>query len=64
MPGITYERIVAEDGVFWPCPTEDHPGTPRLFHGRFATEDGRARFHPVEHRAAGRGAGRRLPALF
>ena len=30
-PGITYERIDAEQGVFWPCPTEDHPGTPRLF---------------------------------
>jgi assimilatory nitrate reductase catalytic subunit len=48
--GITYERIDAERGVFWPCPTEDHPGTPRLFTERFATPDGRARFHPVEHR--------------
>ncbi len=27
--GITYERIEEEYGVFWPCPTEDHPGTPR-----------------------------------
>ena len=40
-----------EDGVFWPCPSEDHPGTPRLFLDRFATADGRARFHPVEFRA-------------
>ena len=48
--GITYERIEAEHGVFWPCPAEDHPGTPRLFTERFATPDGRARFHPVEHR--------------
>ena len=24
--GISYERIEAEQGVFWPCPTEDHPG--------------------------------------
>ncbi|MFI2504803.1 molybdopterin oxidoreductase family protein [Streptomyces sp. NPDC018972] len=29
-----------------------HPGTPRLFLDRFATEDGRARFAPVSHRAA------------
>ena len=29
--GITWERLEAEDGVFWPCPSEDHPGTPRLF---------------------------------
>ena len=49
--GVTWERIVAEDGVFWPCPTEDHPGTPRPFLDRFATESGRARFHRVEHRA-------------
>ncbi len=26
--GITYERIRAERGVFWPCPAPDHPGTP------------------------------------
>ena len=50
--GITYERIDREDGVFWPCPTEDHPGSPRLFLDRFATEDGRARFHPVDYRSA------------
>jgi assimilatory nitrate reductase catalytic subunit len=48
--GITYERIDAEDGVFWPCPEVGHPGTPRLFHDRFPTEDGRARFIDVEHR--------------
>ncbi|MER5277451.1 molybdopterin oxidoreductase family protein [Streptomyces sp. NPDC002809] len=48
--GITYERIAAEDGVFWPCPDTEHAGTPRLFLDRFATEDGRARFVPVTHR--------------
>ncbi|MEW2395836.1 molybdopterin oxidoreductase family protein [Streptomyces sp. NPDC046862] len=31
--------------------TAVHPGTPRLFLDRFATEDGRARFVPVSHRA-------------
>ncbi|MGN6606270.1 MAG: molybdopterin oxidoreductase family protein [Jatrophihabitans sp.] len=50
--GITHERIAAEDGVFWPCPSDDHPGTPRMFLDRFATPDGRARFHAVEHREA------------
>jgi assimilatory nitrate reductase catalytic subunit len=49
--GITYERIVAEQGVFWPCPSETHPGTPRMFLDGFATVDGRARFVAVEHRA-------------
>ncbi|MYT24472.1 molybdopterin-dependent oxidoreductase, partial [Streptomyces sp. SID7760] len=51
--GISYARIEAENGVFWPCPDEDHAGTPRLFLDRFATEDGRARFAPVTHREAG-----------
>ncbi len=50
--GITWERIEAEDGVFWPCPEETHLGTPRLFLERFATEDGRAQFHAVAHRDA------------
>ncbi|MEU9040973.1 MULTISPECIES: molybdopterin oxidoreductase family protein [unclassified Kitasatospora] len=50
--GVSYARIVAEDGVFWPCPSEDHPGTPRLFLDRFATPDGRARFAAVTHRPA------------
>ncbi|MEE6305824.1 molybdopterin oxidoreductase family protein [Plantactinospora veratri] len=49
--GITWERIDAEEGVFWPCPAEDGPGTPRMFADGFPTPDGRARFLPVEHRA-------------
>ncbi|MFB7181237.1 molybdopterin oxidoreductase family protein [Streptomyces sp. NPDC056257] len=49
--GITYARIEAEQGVFWPCP-EGSAGTERLFLDRFATEDGRARFVPVSHRDA------------
>ncbi|WP_405780978.1 molybdopterin oxidoreductase family protein [Streptomyces sp. NBC_00859] len=48
--GISYRRIAEADGVFWPCPDPAHPGTPRLFLDRFATDDGRARFVPVSHR--------------
>lgn len=47
--GITWEKIDAQGGVFWPCPTEDHPGTPRLFTERFAHPDGKARMSAVEH---------------
>jgi assimilatory nitrate reductase catalytic subunit len=50
--GITYARILAEDGVFWPCPSESHPGSTRIFQERFPTADGRARFHSVEHHGA------------
>jgi assimilatory nitrate reductase catalytic subunit len=49
--GITYDRLRAGETLFWPCPAEAHPGTPRLFLDRFATEDGRARFHVVQHAA-------------
>jgi assimilatory nitrate reductase catalytic subunit len=49
--GITYEKIEENHGVFWPCPSLEHPGTPRLFEGgRFHHPDGRARFHAVAYR--------------
>ncbi|MEU4789707.1 molybdopterin oxidoreductase family protein [Micromonospora tulbaghiae] len=50
--GITWDRIEADTGVFWPCPDRDGPDTPRLFTDRFPTPDGRARFHAVTHRPA------------
>jgi assimilatory nitrate reductase catalytic subunit len=59
--GISYERIAAEDGVFWPCPDPNHSGTQRLFESRFPTEDGRARFHPVEHRGPAEQPDRQYP---
>ena len=33
--GMTYERIEREHGLRWPCPSEDHPGTPILHVGKF-----------------------------
>ncbi len=49
--GITWERVVSEQGVFWPCPEEGHPGTPRLFEGgQFHHPDGKARFLPTPWR--------------
>jgi assimilatory nitrate reductase catalytic subunit len=50
--GLTLERIGQDEGLFWPCPSDGHPGTPRVFLEAFATDDGRARFHPVEHHAS------------
>ncbi len=44
--GITWERC-EEEGVQWPAPTLDHPGTPFLHKdGRFAR--GRGRFEPAD----------------
>jgi assimilatory nitrate reductase catalytic subunit len=59
--GITYERIDAEDGVFWPCPERAHPGTPRLFSDRFFTPSGRARFHAVAHQPPAEDRGAEFP---
>jgi assimilatory nitrate reductase catalytic subunit len=50
--GINYEKIEANNGIFWPCPTEDHPGTPRLFEEKFCHPDGKAKFHAVEYSGA------------
>lgn len=51
--GITWDRIDREDGVFWPCPSPDHPGTPRLYErGRFGHPDGKAHLYPIEWRPA------------
>jgi assimilatory nitrate reductase catalytic subunit len=49
--GITYEKIDKQQGVFWPCPDLDHPGTPRLFEDKqFYTPDKKAHFNAVEYR--------------
>ena len=58
--GITYEKIEQQFGVCWPCPSDDHPGTPRLFEpgswnpiargaGPFYFPDGKARFNVAEY---------------
>jgi assimilatory nitrate reductase catalytic subunit len=46
--GISWERLDAGEELYWPCPSQDHPGTPRLFADRFSTIDGLARFTAVE----------------
>ena len=43
--GLTYDRIDAE-GIHWPCPTSDHPGTP-ILHGQQFTR-GLGKFHAIE----------------
>lgn len=45
--GIRHERL-GTDGIQWPCPSPDHPGTPVLHTERFAR--GRGRFFAVGYR--------------
>ena len=63
--GMSYARLDALGGLQWPCPDEDHPGTP-LLHARLWADDpaerGRARaVHAGRARAAGGHAHRRVP---
>ena len=44
--GITYERI-EDEGIQWPCPTKEHPGTKYLH--KEAIARGRGLFFPVEY---------------
>jgi len=54
--GISWEKIERQQGVFWPCTSEEHTGTPRLFepgswnvvargNGPFYFPDGKARMN-------------------
>lgn len=45
--GITYTRLGTQ-GLQWPCPSEEHPGTPILHVNGFAR--GRGKFTPCEFR--------------
>jgi formate dehydrogenase alpha subunit len=44
--GMNYDRIEGE-GLQWPCPTAEHPGTKYLFEEGFNREGGKALFTPV-----------------
>jgi predicted molibdopterin-dependent oxidoreductase YjgC len=46
--GMTYERL-GLDGLMWPCPEPDHPGTPYLHEAGFLRPGGKGRFHPVTY---------------
>ncbi len=46
--GVTYPRLEGE-GIQWPCPTPQHPGTPYLHKdGRFTR--GKGLFHAIEYK--------------
>ena len=44
--GISYERIQHE-GIHWPCPTAEHPGTPILHRDQFTR--GKGLFHAIDY---------------
>jgi predicted molibdopterin-dependent oxidoreductase YjgC len=44
--GISHQRLAEGQGLSWPCPTENHPGTRFLHEGKFSR--GLGKFFPVE----------------
>ncbi len=45
--GMSYARL-DPDGLHWPCPTAEHPGTAILHREKFATPDGLGVFSAIE----------------
>ncbi len=45
--GISYERL-EKDGIQWPCPSKEHPGTPILHVQNFSR--GKGAFQPLKYR--------------
>jgi assimilatory nitrate reductase catalytic subunit len=63
--GITWERIDREMGVFWPCPTLDHPGTPRLFEDRKSYHaDGKFHMYATPYRPSAEVPDEEYPLYF
>jgi formate dehydrogenase major subunit len=46
--GISWQRLEREHAVTYPCPAEDHPGTPVVFTEQFPRDSGKARFVPAD----------------
>ena len=44
--GMNYQRL-GIDGLQWPCPDQDHPGTPYLHKHQFTR--GKGKFHAIEY---------------
>jgi predicted molibdopterin-dependent oxidoreductase YjgC len=46
--GFNYERLANGNVLHWPCPAEDHPGTPFLHKDTFSR--GRGKFHAIAYK--------------
>ncbi|MEI5906301.1 formate dehydrogenase subunit alpha [Bacillus spongiae] len=62
--GITYEKLDKMQGVFWPCPTEEDEGMPRLFEDKkFNFPDGKARILAFEHKGPNEKVSKEYPLI-
>ena len=61
MFGATYAKMEKPESVHWPCPTEEHPGTPILHKEKFAAPDGLGTFFGIEYRPPAEVADKEYP---
>jgi len=62
--GISYKRLDKTiGGIYWPCPSEDHPGTPTMFTEKFNTPDGKGHFQSVEYKPPAEPSDREYPFI-
>ena len=59
--GISYARLEASQGIQWPCPDADHPGTPALYADSFLR--GKAYLRPVEYHPVDLATSEEFPLL-
>jgi formate dehydrogenase (coenzyme F420) alpha subunit len=61
--GMNYARLDDPEGLHWPCPTAEHPGTPILHKEKFGTPDGLGIFTPIEYKAQAESPDKEYPLL-
>lgn len=50
--GISYDRL-GNEGIQWPCPTKDHPGTKTMYTDLFSRSGGLAKFMILDQQDSG-----------
>jgi formate dehydrogenase alpha subunit len=60
--GITWARL-EQNGLQWPCPDEQHPGTQYLHQGKFAHTDGKGKFSPLSYQASAETVDKEYPLI-
>ena len=60
--GISYDRL-EQGGLQWPCPAQDHPGTPILHTERFATKSGKGKFVSLKYKPSAEVPDKRYPFI-
>ena len=58
--GLSFSRI-EENGLQWPCPTPDHPGTKYLHKDKFSR--GKGLFHAIEHKPPAEEPDKKYPLI-